>query len=158
ASLTTLTRLQPGCARKHAHTLRSTPAMTSSSSACRRNAGSNRSRLGSETEGEISMRIRHRRVLLGCVLLVGALGAHADLRSCAAIGDRDQRLACFDKLAAEAQPSIASTPVAAKSPQQWGALQQRRSDERDILDNPFVLTAYRPNYFLPFTYNSKINT
>jgi len=104
------------------------------------------------------MRIRHASVSFAFCLLVCALDAHADLKTCAAITDRDQRLDCFDKLAAEAQSGMSQTTVAAKpQTQDGGALQRRRTDERNILDNPFGLTAYRPNYFLPFTYNSKIN-
>ena len=104
------------------------------------------------------MRIRHASIPFAFCLLVCAFDAHADLKSCAAITDRDQRLDCFDKLAAEATSGLNQTTVAGKpGNEDEGALRVRRAHERNILDNPFGLTAYRPNYFLPFTYNSKPN-
>ena len=38
-----------------------------------------------------------------------------------------------------------------------GVVTQRIAAEADILERAFVLTAHRPNYFLPYTYNSRPN-
>ena len=38
-----------------------------------------------------------------------------------------------------------------------GAIKQRLDAEAEVLKQPFVLTAHRPNYFLPYTYNSRPN-
>ena len=40
---------------------------------------------------------------------------------------------------------------------QIGVVQRRISAEDEIAQQPFVLTAHRPNYVLPYTYNSKPN-
>jgi len=105
------------------------------------------------------MRLHVATTALTFCLLVCAFDAQADLKTCAAIAGRDQRLDCFDKLAAEAASGLTQTTVAAKpeTNEDQGALRSRRLHERNILDNPFGLTAYKPNYILPFTYNSKVN-
>jgi phospholipase A1 len=38
-----------------------------------------------------------------------------------------------------------------------GLLQQRENREADTVNNPFVLTPHKPNYFLPFAYTSNPN-
>jgi len=38
-----------------------------------------------------------------------------------------------------------------------GAAEKRIEAEADILNRPFSLTAHRPNYFLPYTYNNRPN-
>lgn len=38
-----------------------------------------------------------------------------------------------------------------------GILEKRIAAEAQILDRPFALTAHRPNYFLPYTYNNNPN-
>jgi phospholipase A1 len=101
------------------------------------------------------------RALAVLVALIPALPAAAeDLASCARIVAPNERLACYDALAAETGPtgqislSLDSEPLHAPDPQD-SAAQRRIADEAETLDNPFSLTAYRPNYLLPLTYNSK---
>jgi len=106
---------------------------------------------------------RAARASLFCLTAIAAPIVDAsELAACAAIADPTARLACFDDLAAEAAapvgPQISSTavaPTSAAEPQK--PLERRRAREATLLDNPFSLTAYRPNYILPVTYNSKKN-
>jgi len=101
---------------------------------------------------------------VACVVFLSAMAAAlpaaaADLAACAAIADPGERLGCFDRLAARSAPQITSTTVvpdaqAAASPR---PLARRAEREAGLLDNPFGLTAHRPNYILPITYNSKKN-
>jgi len=87
----------------------------------------------------------------------GAIAVAGSLRDCAGIPDAAPRLACFDRLAAEAASThIAETPVAAPAMQPTAVDVRRRAELRG-LENPFGLTAYKTNYILPVTYNSKIN-
>jgi phospholipase A1 len=102
---------------------------------------------------------------VSALLLLGVAGATAiasethGLSACSAIADPTERLACFDALAsrstAQAGTRITSEPVSPASPST--PLERRRTRESGLLDNPFSLTAFRPNYILPVTYNSKVN-
>ena len=89
----------------------------------------------------------------------GATAVGASLHDCAGVAEAAARLACFDRLAAEAASTrIDETPVAATAPAAaGGALRSRMRKESNLLENPFGLTAYKPNYILPVTYNSKIH-
>ncbi len=89
----------------------------------------------------------------------GATAVAASLQDCAGVAEAAARLACFDRLAAEAASTrIAETPVAATAPAATeGVLHSRFRKESNQLENPFGLTAYKPNYILPVTYNSKIH-
>jgi len=82
-----------------------------------------------------------KKFILPLVLLSGY--AVANDKDCSTISDRELRLNCYDK---QAENSNEHT-----------ALTARQRDESRTLDNPFSLTAYRPNYILPITYNSHIN-
>jgi phospholipase A1 len=96
--------------------------------------------------------------------------AHASgLAECAVITADSQRLACFDALAASSvhgtgggfvtekvAPSAPATSDAGTAKSD-AVISMRRREESDVLDNPFSLTAYHPNYILPVTYNSKFN-
>jgi phospholipase A1/A2 len=88
-----------------------------------------------------------------------ASASAANLQDCARIQDGQARLACYDGLAAEAAGTrIDETRVSAPaSSTDDGALQSRFRKESKQLENPFGLIAYKPNYILPVTYNSKIN-
>jgi phospholipase A1 len=102
--------------------------------------------------------VRCLYALVVFVLLVFATTARAGLAECAAIGDRDARLACFDRLAADSAEPLSTTAVAPPRPSAVAEpLATRRARESKVLDNPFGLTAYRPNYILPVTYNSRKN-
>ncbi len=101
-----------------------------------------------------------RTIALASALVAwGATAAAASLQDCAGVAEAAARLACFDRLAAEAASTrIAETPVAATAPAATeGVLHSRFRKESNQLENPFGLTAYKPNYILPVTYNSKIH-
>ncbi|MBK8994026.1 MAG: phospholipase A [Gammaproteobacteria bacterium] len=89
----------------------------------------------------------------------GAVVTAGSLHDCAGIAEAAARLACFDRLAAEAAATrIDEVPVASTRPAATGgALESRFRKESKLLENPFGLTAYKPNYMLPVTYNSKTN-
>lgn len=89
----------------------------------------------------------------------GAVVTAGSLRDCAGIAEAAARLACFDRLAAaSAATRIDEVPVASTRPAATGgALESRFRKESKLLENPFGLTAYKPNYMLPVTYNSKIH-
>ncbi len=87
----------------------------------------------------------------------GATAAAGSLRDCAGVPDASSRLACFDRLAAEAAAThIVETPVAVPTTETTAVDVRRRAELRG-LDNPFGLTAYKTNYVLPVTYNNKVN-
>ena len=87
----------------------------------------------------------------------GAAAAAGSLRDCAGVPDASSRLACFDRLAAEAAAThIVETPVAVPTTETTAVDVRRRAELRG-LDNPFGLTAYKTNYVLPVTYNNKVN-
>lgn len=90
--------------------------------------------------------------LVGVTPMVGA----NDLTDCAAIVGAEARLACFDELAAKSKQQMQSTTVAAPAKKE-PALQERLARESSTLANPFSLTAHKPTYILPVTYNSKKN-
>lgn len=93
-------------------------------------------------------------------LLCSAPGHAQGLQQCARVADGAARLACYDRLAADAAGGrLEETPVAAApgAAAGTGALETRRRHESNQLENPFGLTAYKPNYILPVTYNSKIH-
>jgi phospholipase A1/A2 len=108
-------------------------------------------------------RFRRSALCLGAGLLAALTNANAnvnanDLATCSAIADANQRLACFDRLATQAATQMSSevvAPAAAAKPPP--PIQRRQAREAGLLDNPYSLTAYRPNYILPVTYNSKKN-
>jgi hypothetical protein len=58
-------------------------------------------------------------VLTGAAAAVGAQSPVDGLLECSAVVDQQQRLACFDKLAAEYAPGRGA-PVAAQPPEQFG--------------------------------------
>lgn len=104
-------------------------------------------------------------------LFVLSLGAGArvyasGLADCAAVTGDSERLACFDALAAASlrgaggdfvTETLAPATSDAADASAESVVAMRRREETDVLDNPFSLTAYRPNYILPVTYNSKFN-
>ena len=104
-------------------------------------------------------------VILGMCLCHPALAESSlDLRQCAALDDPVARLACYDALAGgveteardalpEPAPANAGTGPAALP----SAIEQRMKQSRKVRDNWFSMTPYRPNYFLPLSYNSKPN-
>jgi len=101
-----------------------------------------------------------RLLLWGFLLTAGALSVPAlaaDLATCAAVADPTERLACFDRLAVQSSTQMTSTSVEAAAKEPQTPMEHRRNREANMLDNPFSLTAYRPNYILPVTYNSKKN-
>jgi phospholipase A1 len=97
-------------------------------------------------------------LLIALFALLSMRDAVAGMAECAAITDAGQRLSCYDQLASSSvgalsQRTVAATPAADDSV----AIERRRERESRVLDNPFGLTAYRPNYILPYTYNTKKN-
>jgi len=98
-----------------------------------------------------------------CVLSSAAGGAAAEtLVECAKIAADGDRLACFDRLAAaaltaDAAPRIEETPLSAATRETEMVVDTRFSRESSVLDNPFGLTAFKPNYILPMTYNRSKN-
>ena len=101
-----------------------------------------------------------------CCVVLTARGA--DMGNCATITEGSERLACYDALAA-AQPPVADpegmkestvSPDTDSTAQDDAALtsySERLLNEKESVNNPFVITPHRRNYLLPVTYNSKIN-
>lgn len=54
------------------------------------------------------------------------------------------------------EPSVPES-IAKRAKDANGLLQQRENREFDTVNNPFVLTPHKPNYFLPFAYTSNPN-
>lgn len=54
------------------------------------------------------------------------------------------------------EPSVPDS-IAKRAKEANGLLQQRVNREFDTVNNPFVLTPHKPNYFLPFAYTSNPN-
>ncbi len=56
-------------------------------------------------------------------------------------------------------PSLAEEPVTAApdNPNGLTSLEKRLAQERQALDNPFVILPHKPNYLLPYSYNSTPN-
>jgi len=54
------------------------------------------------------------------------------------------------------EPTVPDS-IAKRAKEANGFLQQRENRELDTVNNPFVLTPYKPNYFLPFSYTSNPN-
>jgi phospholipase A1/A2 len=88
----------------------------------------------------------------------------AGLRECAALEDSMARLACYDALAAEAgiqardvvseaSPTLADADLVELP----SAVESRMEQSRLVRDNWFSMTPYRPNYFLPVSYNRNPN-
>lgn len=103
-------------------------------------------------------RVRAVSLWLVCTsALALAQSANAGLAECAAIADGGARLACYDGLAAGSVNAMSQQTVAAAKPAPDAAVERRLEGESRVLENPFGLTAYRPNYILPMTYNSKKN-
>ena len=104
-------------------------------------------------------------LILGMGLCALALaGPSLELRQCAALEDAVARLGCYDALAAEA--GIQARDVASEAPpaladadlvEPPSAVELRMKQSRLVRDNWFSMTPYRPNYFLPVTYNSRPN-
>jgi phospholipase A1 len=94
------------------------------------------------------------KILLACAILPACANA-SGLATCAQIADDQRRLACYDALAARTIADVNEVPVLGKSAML--GIERRRERESRVLENPFALTAYRPNYILPATYNSKKN-
>jgi phospholipase A1 len=100
-------------------------------------------------------------VSMTSLLLGGNATVAASSAQCVHIDDDSRRLACYDQAAGR----VETTTVQGAAPQVQqhereqaeDAVIERRAKERQVLANPFSLTAYRPNYILPVTYNSKIN-
>jgi phospholipase A1 len=99
---------------------------------------------------------------LGCIgvlLPLRAAGA-ASVADCVAVEDPQERLACYDRAAGRTaagggrieEDVLVGAPAADPS-----AAAARREVAAGALENPFALAAYKPNYILPVTYNSKIN-
>ncbi len=111
--------------------------------------------------------------LLAQVLLWTALGtmfpAQADtLATCAAVADKLQRLACYDRLAAgAAEPTdiIETTGVEPEEPASGPVdlvneellLGQRLAEETTLSSNAWVISPHQRNYLLPVTYNDNLN-
>jgi phospholipase A1 len=100
-----------------------------------------------------------RATLVAAAALFFVEPAAAGLAECAAIAESATRLACYDALAASSTQALATETVAPAAPRAVDepALEHRVEAEANTLENPFGLTAYRPNYMLPLTYNSKKN-
>lgn len=54
------------------------------------------------------------------------------------------------------EPAVPES-IAERAKEANGLLQQRENREQDTVNNPFVLTPHKPNYFLPFAYTSNPN-
>jgi phospholipase A1 len=100
-----------------------------------------------------------------------------ELKECAALEDPTDRLACYDALAAgielreleemqhareqqEVQDPQVSLPALAAGEEVVelpSAIELRMRQSRLVRQNFFAMTPYRPNYFLPVTYNSRPN-
>lgn len=118
--------------------------------------------------------------LLGTTLclLPAIAAAGSDWRACVDIEADRERLACFDRLAAQ-KPAVKERPhqAASKSPERESAgredddaaentlplistvdkkapvaLEQRLRSEESGEHNPFVMRGYNPNYMMPATY------
>ena len=120
------------------------------------------------TAGFLSMPMSRRLHLL--LLLLPGMGLCApveveiasSLRECAALEEAMSRLACYDAVAAEQEA------LEVKEEQQLGetaapeedapsAVELRMKQSRVMRHNWFAMTPYRPNYFLPVSYNRSPN-
>ena len=101
--------------------------------------------------------LRRRCASIVFCALAAAPALAADLATCAAVADPTARLACFDRLAAQSRHADIEHHRGRqrRRPKPQRPLERRAAREANLLDNPFGLTAYRPNYILPVTYNSK---
>lgn len=109
--------------------------------------------------------IRILILLITCSAALTATGA--TIENCATISDGEQRLACYDSVAAQGfpstAPSIEETAVAptegdpTKEQSAQVSYSSRLELEKESVNNPFVITPHKRNYLLPVTYNSKIN-
>ena len=99
-------------------------------------------------------------LLLACCLLANSVCAdNADIRDqCllnalnvadASVTAGELRLQCLATNGTHASATLAA--------ERTGVVEQRIAAEAAILERPFVLTAHRPNYVLPYTYNSRPN-
>lgn len=87
----------------------------------------------------------------------------ADLANCAKMDNPDERLACYDTLSGRTKQDVSAT-IPEKSKEELHIQPDRLTVMEKHWDlNPqrrkrtFVLAPYRPNYFLPVTYNSAPN-
>jgi phospholipase A1 len=106
-----------------------------------------------------------------CLCTLALADPVRELRQCAALEDSVARLACYDTLAdgielqeleerQEAQETQGAAPALADGEaliEPPSAIEMRMKQSRLVRDNWFAMTPYRPNYFLPLTYNSRPN-
>ena len=99
----------------------------------------------------------HRTLILLLALSGSSTVLASSLAVCAAKQIDSERLACFDDLAAAVVNGSLREDIISVELADLPAAAERRVQERDVLDNPFSLTAHQPNYILPITYNSRFN-
>lgn len=95
--------------------------------------------------------------LMTSLLLGGNNALAASTAQCVSIDDDQRRLACYDRAAGRVETTTLQGAAPQAQERKEDAVMKRRDKELQVLANPFSLTAYRPNYILPVTYNSKIN-
>lgn len=108
----------------------------------------------------MKLTVRHLRLLIAIQVVVQFVfqaAAYADQRS-----DLDQ---CLLNALTSAEATVTVGEIRTKCLEiegsevadTVGVVSQRIAAEAGILERPFVLTAHRPNYLLPYTYNSHPN-
>lgn len=112
----------------------------------------------------LSRRLRFLFLLLTGMGLCAPVQAESasSLRECAALEEAMSRLACYDTLAAEQEAlevkedqQLAET--AGPDEDAPSAVELRMRQSRLVRHNWFSLSPYRPNYFLPLSYNRNPN-
>ena len=94
----------------------------------------------------------HTFRLLAAVLCLPTAAQAADWRDCLKLADDRARLACYDSFTRAKTPPSAAPAQGASASASAPALAHRLDNEQAASKNPFAVRAYKPNYFLPFTY------
>ncbi|QFU75825.1 phospholipase [Halioglobus maricola] len=96
-----------------------------------------------------------------CAVAFASHASASSLAQCSAIGDNQQRLACYDALATEAEQisveSIEPAPAVVEAESEPGLVVARLDADEESGEEVWAITPHKRNYLLPVTYNSTPN-